>query len=245
MLYHARPMKPLGVVLALALGCAGGYKAAPVSFNTPEQLANQTEVLGAAVAARAFADANEAKSAFGGYDVRGAGLLPVQVIFRNDGTRRLEINAAQTFLEDEGENLWPLLDEKVAIERATAGAQTRAAFKEGAHKGFLGAAAGAVLGAAVGTVSTANVGTAAAKGAALGGAAGATLGGAKGYSSDDARREIIADLRSKQLERKPIGPGEIVHGFLFFPGEVKQARTLRLQVRDAATREVDTILLGF
>jgi hypothetical protein len=233
-------------VLALALGCAGGgYKAAPVSFNAPEQLANHTEVLGTTVAARAFAEPGEAKSAFGGYDVRGAGLLPVQVIFRNDGTRRLEINPAQTFLEDEQENLWPLLEEKIAIERATAGAQTRSAFKAGAHKGFLGAAAGAVLGAAVGTVSTASVGTAAAKGAALGGAAGATLGGAKGYTSDDARREIIADLRSKQLERKLIGPGEIVHGFLFFPGEVKQARMLRLQVRDAATREVDTVMLSF
>jgi hypothetical protein len=47
------------------------------------------------------------------------------------------------------------------------------------------------------------------------------------------------------LERKFIGPGEIVHGFLFFPGEVKQARMLRLQVRDGATREVDTVMLSF
>lgn len=233
------------LALASALACASHvYQPAPVSFNRPEQLGNAVEALGTQVGARAFDERAEAKHAFGGFDVHGAGLIPVQVVFENDGERTLEINPAQTFLEDEQGNLWPILEEAIAYERVTAYARTGSTFREGVHKGFLGAVAGAAIGAAIGTVSSESVGTAAARGAAVGAAAGGTAGGAAAYASDEARKRIIQDLEAKRLERKPVAPGELVHGFLFFPGEAERARRLRLQVRDTATGQVDTVELA-
>jgi hypothetical protein len=246
----ARPAALLLVLLAacvsLALtACASRvYAPAPVSFNRPSQLGNAVETLGTQVGARAFDEPREAKEAFGGFDVQAAGLLPVQVVFENGGEGTLEINPAQTFLEDERGNLWPILEEQLAYDRVTAYARTGSTFRAGVHKGFLGAVAGAAIGAAIGTVSSESVGTAAARGAAVGAAAAGTAGGAAAYASDEARRRIIQDLESKRLERRPVGPGEIVHGFLFFPGEAEHARMLRLQVRDAASGQVGTVELA-
>lgn len=231
--------------LALAPACASRvYHPAPVSFNRPDQLGNAVATLGTQVGARAFDERAEAKQAFGGFDMHGAGLIPVQVVFQNDGDRTLEINPAQTFLEDEQGNLWPILEEAIAYERVTAYARTGSVFREGVHKGFLGAVAGAAIGAAIGTVSSESVGTAAARGAAVGAAAAGTAGGAAAYGSDEARKRIIQDLEAKRLERTPVAPGELVHGFLFFPGEAEQARLLRLQVRDTTTGQVDTVELA-
>jgi len=243
-------MRRFAPLLLLALfsgiGCASRvYAPAPISFNTPDQLGNAVSTLGTRVGARAFDEAAEAKQAFGGFDMHAAGLIPVQVVFQNTGDHTLEINPAQTFLEDGQRNLWPILDETIAYERVTRYARTGSAFTAAAHSGFLGAVAGAAIGAAIGTVSSASVGEAAAQGAAVGAAAGGVAGGAQAYGSDEARRKIIADLEAKRLERKPIAPGELVYGFLFFPGEAEQARTLRLQVRDTATGQIDTVELAF
>jgi hypothetical protein len=239
-------MPRLAVLLLVALaGCASRvYAPAPVSFNRPDQLGNAVETLGTQVGARAFDEPREAKDAFGGFDMHAAGLIPVQVVFQNDGERTLEVNPAQTFLEDERGNLWPILEEAIAYERVTRYARTGGTFRAGVHKGFLGAVAGAAIGAAVGMVSSESVGTAAARGAAVGAAAVGTAGGAAAYASDEARKRIIQDLEAKRLERKPVAPGELVHGFLFFPGEAEQARTLRLQVRDAANGQIGTVELA-
>ncbi len=238
-------MKLLSVTTLLIFflaGCATSYKAQPLPFRAPSSYGNAVRVGGAVVAAEAFADPKKAEGAFG-FDVRGAGFLPVQVIFDNEGTHSLQIVPGQTFLEDDTGNLWPILDDKTAYDRATKYAQTKEIFKGGAYSGFLGAAAGAILGAAIGIVAGRGVGEAVGKGAALGGAAGATIGGAQGYtSSDEARRTIMADLNRKSLENKPISRG-LAFGFLFFPGEAKSARQLRLQVMETDTRRVYVLSL--
>jgi hypothetical protein len=166
-------------------------------------------------------------------------------VFDNQGIHPLEIVAHQTFLEDAKGNLWPILSNKIAYERATKYAETNKIFKEGAYSGFLGAAAGSLLGGAIGIVSGSNVGEAVGKGAALGAAAGATLGGAKAYGSNDARREIISDLREKSLENKPVEPKNLAYGFLFFPGEAKSAKNLRLQIREIDTGKVHVLNMNF
>jgi hypothetical protein len=228
------------LVLAVALtlsGCSSSYVAKPMPFRAPSSYPNATEAGGAVIAAQAFAASTAAQEAFG-FDVRAAGMLPVQVIFDNAGPHPIEINVGQTFLEDEAGNIWPILDRETAYDRATKYTQTKEVFKEGAYHAFLGAAAGAIIGAAVGIVTGQNVAVATGKGAAVGGAAGATLGGAKGYVSDDARRTVINDLKRKTLENKPVDPRSLSFGFLFFPGEAPSARELRLQVRETDTGEV-------
>jgi hypothetical protein len=234
---------PVSVLLALLLaagGCSTAYEAKPLPFKVPSAYPNAQQVAGATIAAEAFADSKKAEDAFG-FDVRGAGFLPVEVVFDNQGPHPLEINGAQTFLEDAKGNLWPVLDRNTAYERATKYSQTKEIFKEGAYHGFLGAAAGALIGAAVGIVSGENVAVAAGKGAAVGAAAGGTLGGAKGYFSEDARHAITDDLRQKSLQNKPVEPRNLAYGFLFFPGEAPSAKELRLQLRETDTGAVHVV----
>ena len=222
------------VSVIFSAGCAKSYKATPMSFKMPSAYGNVKSVGGAQIAARAFADSDKAKEAFG-FDIRGAGLLPVQVIFDNSGSHSLEIDGQQTFLEDENGNLWQILSRKNAHDRATKYSQTKQIVKEGAYNGFLGATAGAIVGAAVGVVTGENVASAAGQGAAVGAAAGATLGGVKGYSSDEAARIITSDLREKSMQSRAIEPQSLAHGFLFFPGEASLAKKLRLKLLEKDT----------
>lgn len=222
------------LILLIFLTACATYKKKPLPFKSPAAYDNATEVVGALVGAEAFVDRRVTKEAFG-FDIRAAGMLPVQVVFDNQGPHPLEIDVAQTFLEDTDGNLWPILNREMAYERATKYSQTKQIFKEGAYGGFLGATAGALIGAAVGIVTGGNVGEAAGKGAAVGAAAGAALGGVKGYTSDDARQAIVDDLRRKSLENKPIGPTDLAYGYLFFPGEARSAKQLRLKLVEVDT----------
>ena len=216
--------------VGLICGCAG-HRRQVVPAKMPEAFPNATKVAGATVAARAFDDAGEAKQAFG-WDIRGAGLYPVQVIFDNLGTRALEVDPSQTFLIDQDHNLWSILDSSLAYERVADKTEVGRIAKSAVKPGILAGAAGAILGAAIGIVSGQNVGEAAGKGAALGAAVGATVGGAKAAGSREARSAISEDLEDRSLSNKPILPRSIAHGFIFFPGEAQGAQELRLQLRD-------------
>jgi uncharacterized protein YcfJ len=233
MLSRIRIMAGL-MIFMLVAACATAYRAQPLPFREPSSYANAAVVAGTTVAAQAFADRKKAEEAFG-FDVRGAGLLPVEVVFDNEGPHSWKINPGQTFLEDGKGNLWPILDDKTAYDRTTKYAQTKQIFRQGAYAGFLGAAAGAIIGTAIGIVSGGKIGETLGRGAAMGAAAGATIGGVKGYTeASDARRTIINDLNNKSLENKPISQG-LAYGFLFFPGEAKSAKELRLQVAETDT----------
>ncbi len=240
-----RRLWTLTIVTALITmaGCSTAYKAKPLPFKSPESFDNMVQAGGARIGAQAFVDSGAAKSAFG-FDIRGAGMLPVQLVFDNQGPHSLEINPAQTFLEDRQGNLWPILTDKFAYERATKYAQTQKIFKEGAYSGFLGAAAGTLIGAAIGIVSGEDVARTAGEGAAVGAAAGAVLGGAAGYASNDARSAIVRDLRDKSLENKALAPGDLSHGIIFFPGEALSAKQLRLQLKERDTGKVHTVWIG-
>jgi hypothetical protein len=234
----------LTTFIVFSSGCSTSYKVKPLPFKSPASLNNVVRVAGAEVAAIAFVDDAKTKEAFG-FDIHGAGMLPVQVIFDNQGPNSLEINAQQTFLEDEKGNLWPILSKEIAYERATKYAKTKNIFEKGAYHGFLGAAAGSIIGAAIGIVSGQNAASAAGKGAAVGAAAGATMGGVAGADSSDVRRSIIDDLREKSLQNTAVAPKSLAHGFLFFPGEAKSAKQLRLQLIESDSRRIHVLKLAF
>ncbi len=222
-----------GLIFAFT-ACSTSYVAKPLPFKMPSAYPNAQEVVGAVIAARAYTDAKEARENFG-FDIIGAGMLPVEIVIDNKGMHPLEINGTQTFLEDKQSNLWPVLDRNLAYDRATKYAQTKETFSEAAHSGFLGAAAGAAIGAAIGILSGTNVGNAAGKGAAVGAAGGAVIGGSQAYSAGEARHAIVEDLQSKALQTKSIAPNILAYGFIFFPAEAKTAKTLRLQVIEKDT----------
>lgn len=231
-------------LLLLPLVACTSYKSQQVSFRPPDQVANAQQVGGARVAALQYADKAVAKEAFG-FDIRGAGLLPVQVVIDNQGPQRFEVVAEQTFLVDATGAYWNLLDRKTAYQRVESSSEYATIVKGGAEKGVWGAAAGALAGAAIGILSGENVAEAVGKGAAVGAAAGAIYGGAKEGSSEEPGRLIARDLANKDLENRIVEPGNLDRGFLFFPGEAPSAGQLRLQLRDVVSGQTFNSVLIF
>lgn len=228
-------------LVAVLAACATQYKAQPVPFRLPSSYANATKVADVTVGAEAFVDPSKAKRMFG-FDVLGAGLLPVQVAFDNQGGHAMKINPAQSFLVDRDGKLWPILQDRFAYERVTKYAETHEIFKEGAYRGFLGGVAGALVGAAVGVVSGRDIASSIGKGTAVGAAGGALFGGARGAAdAEAARQRVMQDFNQKSLQNKPIDPGDLSYGFLFFPGEAKSAKLLRLQLIQQGTGKKYTL----
>jgi hypothetical protein len=189
------------------------------------------------VAAQAYNSESDAEAAFG-FNIRGAGLLPVRVIFDNKGSHPIEVISSQTFLTDSAGNLWPILEQRMAYDRLSKSAQWSRIAPEATKSAFLAGAAGAIIGAAVGIVTGTNVGSAIGKGAAVGAAAGATIGGVKGMTDSEIHSQIQEDLESRSLKQKAIPPNQVAYGFLFFPGEAKDVKELRIQIRDTVTGKI-------
>jgi hypothetical protein len=220
-------------LLLIATACTPYGRKVP-AFRLPASYPNMTEVAGAQVAARDYKSPREAADAFG-FNIVEAGLLPVQVVFDNQGTSTLQVDAAQTFLIDEAGNVWPALDSSEAYKRvseATTGARTAGGVAKGS---ILGAATGAFIGTALGIITGADLGRAVVKGAAAGGAIGGVAGGAGAYNNTEALASISRDLRTNSLKNKPITPGGIAYGFFFFPAEAGKPQQLRLSVQDSQT----------
>lgn len=226
----------IGMLIA---GCTP-YERQVVPFKTPQNSTNAVHVDGAVIAARSFLDADDAKNAFG-FDIRSAGIIPVQVVFDNKSHHPLMIIAEQTFLIDEESNVWPILEQSMAFDRLSKQTELSRVAPEAAKKGLLFGAAGAVIGAAIGIVTGTSVGTAAGKGAALGAAAGVAIGGSQAaMDSSDVQANIQEDLQTRTLHYRAVKPGELAHGFIFYPGEAKTAKILRLQIKETDTGKVST-----
>lgn len=230
------------VLLAGSLTACTSYKSQEVAFRPPAAYSNMQLVAGAQVAAQSYADSAAAKQAFG-FDIRAAGLLPVQVIIDNGGESALNVVPEQTFLIDAEGNLWSLLDSRTAYQRVEKSSEYARIAKGGGKGSLLGGAGGAAIGAAIGILTGENVASAAFKGAAVGAAGGAVVGGAQAGSSDDASRQIGRDLATKQLVNQAVQPDSLANGFLFFPGEAPSAAQLRLQLRETQSGLVHKVMI--
>lgn len=229
-------------VAALLLASCTAYERKVVPFKMPAAYPNARQAGDATVAAKAFDDGKEAKQAFG-FDIRGAGVLPVQVIFDNRGSHPLKIVPQQTLLVDAENNLWPILEATMAYDRVAKKTEMGNVAPEAGKSGLIGGAAGAIIGAAIGIVTGYNVAEAAAKGAAVGAAGGVVAGGAKGLSDPEVRYQIRDDLNQRALEDKPVPPRDIAHGFIFFPGEAQKAGELRLTLQEMDTGTIHKLIM--
>jgi hypothetical protein len=230
------------IIIAHLSGCAT-YESRSVSFRPPQDYANFQNSSGLEVGAESFADQKLAEQAFG-FDIRAAGLLPIQVVIDNKSGQSVEVVPGQTFLIDETNRYWKILTNREATERVQKATDT-GAIASGAGKGAaFGAAAGALLGLAVGIVSGRDVGSSVVKGGVIGGAGGAVIGGAN-KAGDDRQRDakIADDMREKGVEGKIMSAESLASGFIFFPGEVASARELRLQVKFRGDGRVQTLNL--
>jgi hypothetical protein len=184
-----------------------------------------------------MADAEAAREAFG-FDIIAAGVLPVQLVFDHQGAQSLTVVPNQTFLIDEKNNLWPILETNMAYDRISRKTELGRVAPEALKSGALTAAAGGIIGAAIGIVSGHPVADAAAKGAAVGAALGLTAGGAEGLRNPDARVNIREDLKNRSLQNRAVRPGDVAFGFLFFPAEAGKPRELRLRLRQEGTGQL-------
>lgn len=224
----------------LVVGCTT-YRARPLPFRPPHQYPNFTQIERLQVAARAFGEKQEARDNFG-FDVHGAGLLPVQVVFENRSVYSWRVVSNQTFLEDDSGQYWELLSKQEAHARLTRWTQLGNILESGAYHGMIGAAAGALIGAAVGIGGGTSVGGAIGQGAAIGAATGGTVGMFGGYDSVQSLSDITRDLRHRTMRSRSVKPQELTHGVLFFPREIKSAKRLRLQLQTRESGRRHTIV---
>ena len=231
------------LIIVAHLSACATYESRSVSFRPPQDYVNYQNTSGLQVGAESFADTKLAEQAFG-FDIRAAGLLPVQVVIDNKSGQGVEVVSGQTFLIDDTNRYWKILTNTEAADRVQKATDT-GAIASGAGKGAaLGAAAGALLGLAIGIVSGRDVGSAVVKGGVLGGAGGAVIGGAN-KAGDDRQREykITDDVREKGVEGKIMQAESLASGFIFFPGEVASAKELRLQIKFRGDGRVQTLNL--
>lgn len=234
----------LGLLTVLVvLSSCTTYEDRKVSFRHPSAYSQMQVVAGAQMAAEAYADPGVAKESFG-FDILSAGLLPVQVVIDNQGSRALEIVPEQTFLIDADGGMWNLLSRSDGQKRLSKSTEYGRVASKAGRSSLFGAAGGALIGAAIGVLSGENVAETAAKGMVLGGAGGAVLGGGKELAEKSTDKEIARDMEEKEIRNRPIEPGSIGRGFLFFPSEAKTARELRLQVREVGTNQTHTVNLA-
>ena len=219
----------LSVFLLFTLAACSTYgdKVAPVPL--PSEQTGGLEVNNVGLYAEAYLQPDAAKQAFG-FDIRGAGVLPVRFVLDNQSQGDVEIRGDQTFLIDQDNQAWPLLSYDQAYRRVNEHVELGETAKGAAKPAVLLAATGALVGAAVGVVTGDSAGEGAARGAAAGAAAGAVIGGAKRYQ--EVGQEIRENLAHDSFENRNIESGDIAHGFLFFPGdqEIASLDTLRISI---------------
>ena len=219
--------KALSIIMIFAFLIAGcsGYNETVQPIIIPQYQSDKIEVKGAYIVAKAYLDPKIAKERFG-FDIRKAGVLPVEVVIQNAGNHTIFIDTSQTFLIDQKGQGWPLLSSRQVYERIKNEVELAEAAKGTVKPSILGAAAGAIIGAAITIISGENVGKGAGKGAVAGAAAGALIGGTQQLSSLGER--IKSDLAHKTLRNRVIMPKELVYGFLFFPGKKNEANSVKI-----------------
>lgn len=232
------------ILIATQLAACATYHSRAVPFRTPTDYGNSLVVSGVSLGAESFADPAAAGETFG-FDIRSAGLLPVQVVIDNQSGQGIQIMSRQSFLIDNRGRYWNVLTTREAVQRVDR-ATSDGAIGSGAGRGAMyGAAAGTILGLALGIVSGGNSGSAALKGGVLGAAGGALIGGASAADNPDHSATVSGDLRDKGIDGKVIPAGALATGFIFFPGEAPGAKSLRLQIRFRSNGQTETVELPF
>ncbi|MGM0643615.1 MAG: hypothetical protein ACQETC_07575 [Thermodesulfobacteriota bacterium] len=217
---YKRKLTALFLFLALML-CSCGYQDRVQPVNLPDASENAVNINGLKLTATPYTDRKKAKEAFG-FDIRDAGLLPVQLVFKNDGDSVVDLIGDQTFLIDRENRAWPVISSERTYKRVKKHTDIGETISGTAKPGLLLGAAGAVAGLAVGVITGENIGEYAGKGAVIGGTAGILGGGAKGYQ--EARDKIRQGLKDQSLKKREIMPGQIAYGMIFFPGYAKEAQ---------------------
>ncbi|MDR3155129.1 MAG: hypothetical protein LBW85_12895 [Deltaproteobacteria bacterium] len=229
--------------VALAAGsCAPRYEYRAIPARPLSSYPGQAQAAGANVGAVAFYSGEQLTALFG-FDLKKAGVIPVQVLIQNNGGSSVNVLDGAR-IEDSNGLLWDVLPSEVVYGRINDYTSGGIDAGQTARRTATWGVAGALLGAAVGAATGTNVGEALGKGAAIGAAAGAasSITGV-GVDSPDTEQDVVADFSQRSLDGKSAAPGEEVSGFLYFPSESSQPRRLTLNLSIGGQRRSVTVNL--
>jgi hypothetical protein len=196
----------------------------------PALQSDHVEAQGAAFAAQSYGDPEQSERAFG-FDIHSAGIMPVRFVIDNRGREVVHVIPQQTFLIDLDDQAWPLLTAEQATRRiresVSLGETARRVVEDFLGGGALGAATGFAVALVTGNGLAANFDYVLRSAEA--GAAYNVMAGLPAETSNQDHR-IRKDVLSHSMRKKQLQPGELAHGFLFFPGkqEARTAKELRL-----------------
>lgn len=230
------------ISLSLMIASCGLHSERVVPVPLPDIQAEHIDVDGVLFSAKAYVNQDNAEAAFG-FDIRGAGLLPVRIAIDNQSNAKVKLIDTQTFLIDHNNQAWPLLTAKMAHERITTVTGNKA-LDHNLVAELLLKTAGVASNLAIG-VFTGGVGT------VLVSATKEILTGSINTANSEisknkaAEKELNYDLEQHSLRDKTIDSGLVGYGFLFFPGleEARSAQTLRLTIAIDGKPEVVNIPL--
>jgi hypothetical protein len=217
------------LALVAVAACAPRYEFKPVPVRPIDSFANLVHFAGGVVGANPIHDSGELTKIFG-FDLKKAGVIPVQIAVRNDRPNGALTLTKATLLDSDG-LLWEVLPSDVVVRRIDEHTSGGLTGEQGLRRSLLWGLAGGVLGAAVGVVGGTSVGEAAAKGAAAGAAIGITSSIAQAGTETSDARDIQRDFSTRNIDHATINPGESANGLLYFPAEAARPARLSLGFR--------------
>ncbi|MDR2386356.1 MAG: hypothetical protein LBE80_02065 [Deltaproteobacteria bacterium] len=227
------PVMVLLAVMLIAAACAPRYEFKPVPIRPLEGYSNLINFNGGLVGAHAVYDSKEVVKFFG-FDLKKAGVIPIQLSVKNNLPQESLILAKANLLDAEG-LLWEVLPSDVVVRRIDEHTSGGLSGDQGLRRSLLWGLAGGVLGAAIGVASGTSVAEAAGKGAAVGAAIGVTSSIAQaGTDTSSDAGEIQRDFSTRDIDHATIKAGETVNGLLYFPAESAQPKRLKLTFKTAA-----------
>jgi hypothetical protein len=218
----------MATLLALLAACAPRYEYRAIPVRQMGDYPGQASLPGLNVGAVAFYDSQELTTLFG-FDLKKAGVVPVQIAIQNTGASDVTALAGST-VTDEAGLVWEVLPSDEVFRRVDNYTGGSLSADQGVKRAALWGLAGAIVGAAVGVVSGSDVASSAGKGAAVGVAAGASSAILGIGPQEDESGNIVRDFSSRSLDHRAVAPGQSVHGFLYFPAESKRPRRLSLNI---------------
>jgi hypothetical protein len=222
--------------------CGPRYEYRAVPVRPLSGYPGQAHVANASVGAVAFYSSQDLNALFG-FDLKKAGVVPVQVMVQNSGPDSVTILEGSR-IEDAKGLVWDVLPSDVVYNRINDYTSGSLDGEKGVKRTVTWGLAGAIIGAAVGVASGTNVGEAAGKGAAIGAGAGASsavLG--MGTDSSNTSGDVVRDFSSRSIDHRTVSAGAEASGFLYFPAESAQPRRLTLNFDAGGHRQTVTLNL--
>jgi hypothetical protein len=238
----AAGLSALSALAVLVLACTAYLDRPP---PLPDLAGARLDLDGVLAAAEAYAEPRRAETAFG-FDLRGAGLLPVRIALdHRGGSGVLRVAPAETFLIDGQGLAWPLLTGDQALDRV---ADRLPAGSAAGGPGAFGPG-GRVTGFAAALLRVEAGGWPVADRAVLVATAAEEWGvptAPPGEPALSLEERVRRDLAGRRLALQELRPGETGRGWLFFPDldEIQGAVSLRLALEAGGRTRVVTIPLA-